>query len=101
MLELRQGLYQTLGDIVDVSVVIASNASGLSMTDIQASCATPADRAGAYRGTRKGVGRRVYRHDPGPGFRDPEQKMTDGLVEIAELKRRQLQKADKRGETSA
>jgi len=30
-----------LGDIVDANVVIASSTSGLSMTDIQAECATP------------------------------------------------------------
>ena len=41
VLELKQGLYQTLGDIVDPRVVIASSTSGLSMTDIQARCATP------------------------------------------------------------
>ena len=40
ILELKQGLYQTLGDIVDPRVVIASSTSGLSMTDIQARCAT-------------------------------------------------------------
>lgn len=40
-LELKQGLYKTLGDIVDPNVVIASSTSGLSMTDIQAQCATP------------------------------------------------------------
>jgi len=41
VLKLKQGLYKTLGDIVDVNVVIASGTSGLSMTDIQANCATP------------------------------------------------------------
>ncbi len=40
-LELKQSLYKTLGDIVDPQVVIASSTSGLSMTDIQADCATP------------------------------------------------------------
>ena len=41
VLELKQHLYQTLGDIVDANVVIASSTSGLSMSDIQARCATP------------------------------------------------------------
>ncbi len=41
VLELKQDLYQTLGDIVDPLVVLASSTSGLSMSDIQARCATP------------------------------------------------------------
>ncbi|MFT6371337.1 MAG: carnitine 3-dehydrogenase [Gammaproteobacteria bacterium] len=41
ILELKQALYQTLGDIVNPQVAIASSTSGLSMTDIQANCATP------------------------------------------------------------
>ncbi len=41
VLELKQDLYQRLGDIVDPEVVIASSTSGLSMSDIQARCATP------------------------------------------------------------
>ncbi|MCP4332886.1 MAG: 3-hydroxybutyryl-CoA dehydrogenase, partial [Gammaproteobacteria bacterium] len=41
VLKLKQELYKTLGDIVDANVVIASSTSGLSMTDIQAECATP------------------------------------------------------------
>ena len=41
VLELKQSLYQTLGELVDPDVVIASSTSGLSMTDIQASCSTP------------------------------------------------------------
>ena len=41
VLELKQELYRTLGDIVDADVVIASSTSGLSMSDIQAKCATP------------------------------------------------------------
>ncbi len=41
VLELKQELYRTLGDMVDPRVVIASSTSGLSMTDIQAQCATP------------------------------------------------------------
>ena len=41
VLELKQGLYHILGDIVDARVVIASSTSGLSMTDIQNRCATP------------------------------------------------------------
>ncbi|MDH3631403.1 MAG: 3-hydroxyacyl-CoA dehydrogenase NAD-binding domain-containing protein, partial [Gammaproteobacteria bacterium] len=41
VLTLKQGLYRILGDIVDANVVIASSTSGLSMTDIQAECATP------------------------------------------------------------
>ncbi|WP_424946922.1 3-hydroxyacyl-CoA dehydrogenase NAD-binding domain-containing protein [Candidatus Spongiihabitans sp.] len=40
-LELKQNLYQKLGDIVDPNVVIASSTSGLSMTDIQSHCRTP------------------------------------------------------------
>ncbi len=40
-LDLKQGLYQTLGDMAHPDVVIASSTSGLSMTDIQARCATP------------------------------------------------------------
>jgi carnitine 3-dehydrogenase len=41
VLELKQALYKTLGDMVDANVVIASSTSGLSMTDIQKNCATP------------------------------------------------------------
>lgn len=41
VLELKQALYQQLGDLVDPQVVIASSTSGLSMTDIQANCTTP------------------------------------------------------------
>lgn len=41
ILELKQTLYQKLGDLVNPQVVIASSTSGLSMTDIQANCATP------------------------------------------------------------
>jgi len=41
VLELKQNLYATLGDIADPRVVIASSTSGMSMTDIQAKCATP------------------------------------------------------------
>ncbi|UCH39661.1 MAG: 3-hydroxybutyryl-CoA dehydrogenase [Gammaproteobacteria bacterium] len=41
VLELKQELYRTLGDIVDAEVVIASSTSGLSMSDIQAKCSTP------------------------------------------------------------
>lgn len=41
VLELKQHLYQKLGDMVDPNVVIASSTSGLSMTDIQANCRTP------------------------------------------------------------
>ena len=41
VLQLKQKLYKTLGDIVDPQVVIASSTSGLSMTDIQAHCVTP------------------------------------------------------------
>lgn len=40
-LEMKQNLYQTLGDIVPVDVVIGSSTSGLMMTDIQDRCATP------------------------------------------------------------
>jgi len=41
VLELKQAFYKSLGDSVDANVVIASSTSGLSMTDIQADCATP------------------------------------------------------------
>jgi carnitine 3-dehydrogenase len=41
VLELKQSLYEKLGDLVDPNVVIASSTSGLSMTDIQANCSTP------------------------------------------------------------
>ena len=41
VLTLKQDLYQRLGELVDPAVVIASSTSGLSMTDIQARCATP------------------------------------------------------------
>ena len=40
-LKLKQGLYETLGRIVPVDVVIGSSTSGLMMSDIQADCATP------------------------------------------------------------
>ena len=41
VLELKQNMYKTLGDIVDPNVVIASSTSGLSMSDIQVHCSTP------------------------------------------------------------
>ena len=41
-LELKQELYATLGDLVPEDVVISSSTSGLSMTEIQAHCSTPA-----------------------------------------------------------
>lgn len=41
VLELKQDLYATLGDVADPRVVIASSTSGMSMTDIQSKCATP------------------------------------------------------------
>lgn len=40
-LGMKQTLYKTLGEIVAVDVVIGSSTSGLTMTDIQADCATP------------------------------------------------------------
>lgn len=40
-LELKQDLYEKLGELVDPNVVIASSTSGLSMTDIQTKCSTP------------------------------------------------------------
>ena len=40
-LALKQGLYEKLGRLVPDGVIIASSTSGLSMTDIQARCATP------------------------------------------------------------
>ncbi|MEM7169159.1 MAG: 3-hydroxyacyl-CoA dehydrogenase NAD-binding domain-containing protein [Pseudomonadota bacterium] len=41
VLEIKQALYEKLGDLVPNGVIIASSTSGLSMTDIQARCATP------------------------------------------------------------
>ena len=41
VLELKQALYKTLGDVVPEKVVIGSSTSGLMMSDIQATCATP------------------------------------------------------------
>ena len=40
-LEIKQALYQRLGFILPTDVVIGSSTSGLMMTDIQATCATP------------------------------------------------------------
>lgn len=40
-LEIKQALYQRLGLILPTDVVIGSSTSGLMMTDIQATCATP------------------------------------------------------------
>ena len=40
-LDLKQALYERLGDLVPQDVVIASSTSGLTMTEIQARCATP------------------------------------------------------------
>ena len=40
-LELKQQLYERLGNVVPVDVVIASSTSGLMMTDIQVLCPTP------------------------------------------------------------
>ncbi len=40
-LELKQALYARLGTLVPEDVVIASSTSGLTMTEIQARCATP------------------------------------------------------------
>jgi carnitine 3-dehydrogenase len=40
-LELKQAMYEKLGRLVPANVVIASSTSGLPMSDIQASCATP------------------------------------------------------------
>lgn len=40
-LDLKQALYARLGDIVPADVVISSSTSGLTMTEIQKSCATP------------------------------------------------------------
>ncbi len=42
VLPLKQALYAKLGELVDDHVVIASSTSGLSMTDIQEQCSTPA-----------------------------------------------------------
>jgi len=41
VLELKQDLYRQLGELADPRIVIASSISGLSMSDIQAKCATP------------------------------------------------------------
>ena len=40
-LELKQALYEQLGNLLPPNVVIASSTSGLPMTDIQARCASP------------------------------------------------------------
>lgn len=40
-LEIKRALYETLGRIVPEDVVIASSTSGLMMSDIQTTCATP------------------------------------------------------------
>ncbi len=40
-LEIKQALYQQMGTILPPDVVIGSSTSGLMMTDIQATCATP------------------------------------------------------------
>ena len=40
-LEIKQELYQKLGELVPVDVVIGSSTSGMTMTDIAANCATP------------------------------------------------------------
>ncbi len=40
-LEIKQALYKQMGEILPASVVIGSSTSGLTMTEIQATCATP------------------------------------------------------------
>ncbi len=40
-LALKQALYEELGRLVPPDIIIASSTSGLTMTDIQANCATP------------------------------------------------------------
>jgi carnitine 3-dehydrogenase len=40
-LDIKQALYEKLGRIVPAEVVIASSTSGMTMTDIQATCSTP------------------------------------------------------------
>ena len=40
-LEIKQALYKQMGDILPSSVVIGSSTSGLTMSEIQATCATP------------------------------------------------------------
>lgn len=42
VLSVKQVLYRQLGDLVAEDVVIASSTSGLTMTEIQSECATPA-----------------------------------------------------------
>ncbi|MBT4888179.1 MAG: 3-hydroxybutyryl-CoA dehydrogenase [Rhodospirillales bacterium] len=41
ILPLKQGIYEQLGTLAPVDVIIASSTSGMSMTDIQINCATP------------------------------------------------------------
>ena len=41
VLDLKQALYKTLGEIVPTDVVIGSSTSGLTMTEIQQECPTP------------------------------------------------------------
>ena len=40
-LEIKQTLYQKLGELVESNVVISSSTSGLTMTEIQKQCSTP------------------------------------------------------------
>ena len=40
-LEIKQALYQQMGEILPSSVVIGSSTSGLTMSEIQATCPTP------------------------------------------------------------
>ena len=40
-LEIKQTLYQRMGDILPPDIIIGSSTSGLMMSDIQAACATP------------------------------------------------------------
>ena len=40
-LDIKRGVYRRLGDALPPDVIVASSTSGLTMTDIQADCATP------------------------------------------------------------
>ena len=40
-LEIKQALYKKMGDLLPAEIVIGSSTSGLTMTEIQATCATP------------------------------------------------------------
>ncbi|MCY4468231.1 MAG: 3-hydroxyacyl-CoA dehydrogenase NAD-binding domain-containing protein [Thiotrichales bacterium] len=64
VLDVKQALYATLGEVTPPDVVIASSTSGLTMTDIQARCATP--------------GRTVVGHPFNPPYLLPLVEVTGG-----------------------